>query len=480
MRERRRRQRGFADLELWQQGVRLDPVLEQIGRFLDRHAELLDLVHADLVRWQKEKKKRRGRRGITAEQVLRAFVLQRVKSWDYRELRERIADGFTLRQFTRFESAVVPKHDAFHRAFVQLTPETIRAINRAVIAAAVRMGLEDGRHLRVDTTVVETDIRYPRDSGLLWDSVRVISRLVASLRELVPQACDAFPDRTRRARRRMQEIGRMRERAQRKRLLRRKYRDLIGVTNEVLREAAVVLERTKPLARQHADLFTAIQAQEYCAQIEHFLALGRRVIDQTKRRVFGGETVPAQQKLYSIFETHTDMIKRGKPYKPVEFGHKVFLAESRIGLITEYRVLRGNPADKDQLESSIDSHCQSFGCAPELYAGDRGFHDSDGSVRIAKRGVKLVAVPQCGGNRSAERAAFEKSRAFKKAQAFRSGIEGRISVLFRGRGMKRCLWSGAQRFELFVGAAVLANNLLVIAALLKKRKRNALALTDAA
>jgi IS5 family transposase len=476
MRERKRQQLGFADLELWRQGVRLDPLLEQISRFLDRHGELLELVHADLVR--RLKRKRRGRSGLTAEQVLRAFVLQRVKSWDYRELRERIADGLTLRQFTRFQCAAVPKHDAFQRSFVQLTPRTMRRLNEAVVAAAVHMKLEDGRRLRVDTTVVETDVRYPRDSGLLWDSVRVISRLVDSLRTLAPEACRVFPDRTRRARRRMQEIGRMRERAQRQRALQRKYRDLLHVTIEVIETAAAVVQRAK--ATKYTDLVDALTADACCQQIDSFIVLARRVIDQTERRVFRAETVPADEKLYSIFETHTDLIVRGKPYKPVEFGHKVFLAECRRGLITDYQILDGNPADKDQLEPSIERHRQRFGSAPDLYAADRGFYETAANIRVEKGGVKLLAIPQCGGKKSAEREAHEKSRRFKTAQAFRSGIEGRISVLFRGRGMKRCSWSGAERFELFVGAAVLANNLLRIAALLEKRKKSPTPLPHAA
>jgi IS5 family transposase len=429
MRERRRHQLGFADLELWQQGVRLDPLLEQISRFLDRHGELLGMVHADLVRGLK--KTHRGRSGLSAEQVLRTFVLQRVKSWDYRELRERIADGFTLRQFTRFDGAAVPQHDAFQRAFVRLTPCTLRRLNEAVVAAAVGMGLEDAGHLRVDTTVVETDIRYPRDSGLLWDSVRVLTRWVAALRELAPQACQLFPDRTRRARRRMQEIGRMRERAQRRRALERKYRDLIHVTAEVVEQAGAVVQRAKGI--QHRDVWAALRAEACCQQIAHFIALARRVIDQSERRVLRGETVPATEKLYSIFETHTDMIKRGKAQKPVEFGHKVFVAESRSGLITDHRILNGNPADREQLEPSVERHRRRFGTVPELYAADRGFHDRDASARVETQGVGLVAIPQCGGKKTAEREAHEKSRAFKKAQAFRSGIEGRISVLFRGR-----------------------------------------------
>lgn len=465
MRELWRQQLGFADLELWRQGVRLDPLLEKISEFLDRHHDLIAVVHTDLVRGCKQAA--RGRRGLSADQVLRAVVLKQVKSWDYRELRERIADGLTLRQFTRFDAAPVPKHDAFHRAFVALTPDTLRRINDAVVAAAVQLGIEDGRQLRVDTTVVETDIRYPRDSGLLWDSVRVISRIVATLRRLAPEACRSFPDRTRRARRRMQEIARMRERAQRQRTLARKYGDLIRVTTEVVVQAEAVIQRATRL--QYPDTITALQVEGYWREIAHFLPLARQVIDQATRRVMRGETVPADEKLYSIFEPHTDLIKRGKAHKPVEFGHKVFLAESRRGLITDYRVLEGNPVDRDQLEPSVARHRDRFGAVPELYAADRGFHDRESGARVEQQGVKLLAIPQRGGTKTAERQAHEKTRAFKKAHAFRSGIEGRISVLFRGRGMKRCRWTGPERFELFVGAAVLANNLLRIAALLTKR-----------
>jgi len=458
MREIKRVQISFVDLELGQ-NVGLDPLLKQISDFLDRHGELLSAVHHDLR--HSLKKARRGRKGINAEQALRSFILMRTKSWDYRELAERVADGLTLRKFTRFGGARVPSHRAFHRAFVRLTTENLRQINDSVVAAAVEMGLERGDKLRMDTTVVESDIRYPRDSGMLWDTVRVLSRLVNSIAEIVPKACTEFPRRTRRAKRRMQEIARMRERERRQRTLKRKYRDLIGVTAEVIDKAGSVVAKARKTGC--SGMLDVLRLGALCDQVEHFCGLGQRVIEQSERRVFRAETVPAEEKLYSI-------LKRGKVYKPVEFGHKVLLVESRIGLITDYKVLDGNPIDSKELVPSIQRHRKQFGKVPDILAGDRGFHDVAGGDQLSRLGVKLVAIPQRGGKRSIEQEKFEKSRPFKQAQAFRSGIEGRISVLFRGRGMKRCLWSGSQRFELFIAAAVLANNLLVIAARLHKRK----------
>ncbi len=208
-------------------------------------------------------------------------------------------------------------------------------------------------------------------------------------------------------------------------------------------------------------------------EIAHYCGLGDRVIDQARRRVLEGEQVPNEQKLFSIFETHTDLIKRGKILKPVEFGHKVFIAESAHGLITQYRVLDGNPADEAHVPSSLERHQQTFGDAPSIYSADRGFFSTDNVRQCKDAGVELVCIPQRGGKKRPAQQAYEKSPAFKDAQRFRAGVEGRISVLFRGRGMKRCLAEGRERFELLVGAAVLANNLMTIARLLiEKQKRH--------
>ena len=203
--------------------------------------------------------------------------------------------------------------------------------------------------------------------------------------------------------------------------------------------------------------------------IEHYSQLGDRVIDQTRRRVLKGEQVPANEKIYSIFETHTDLIKRGKIQKPIEFGHKIFLAESARGLITQYRVLDGNPSDHIHVKPSLEHHKKIFGFAPDLYSSDRAFFSAPNIKDCQDEGVKLVCIPQRGGKRTERREAYENSAVFKNGQRFRAGIEGRISVLFRGRGMKRCLAEGRDRFELWVGAAVLANNLMRIAAMLTMR-----------
>ena len=230
-----------------------------------------------------------------------------------------------MRAFTLFDSHSVPLHDAFNRAFNRITPATLAAVNQLVVQAAVELDLEDGKQLRVDTTVVETNIHYPTDAALLWDSVRAITRLVDSLDEKLPRGVKGFVHRTRSARRRMQAIQRMTAR-QREQQQTPKYRQLIRIAEQVVRQAKQVIAAAKRVRR--VDVIIRAVIDEICQEITSFCKLGERVIDQTRRRVLQGETVPSEEKIYSIFEPHTDLIKRGKTLKPVEFGHKVFLAES--------------------------------------------------------------------------------------------------------------------------------------------------------
>lgn len=313
---------------------------------------------------------------------------------------------------------------------------------------------------------METDIHFPTDATLLWDTVRTITRLIRQLDEKLPRGVQGFTDRTRSARRRMQALERMSATERHTQQL-PKYRDLLRITGQVLADARKVVKKTARV--KGIDVVAAAVVEQLQQEITEYCKLGDRVIDQTRCRVIDGEQVPAEEKVYSIFEPHTDLIKRGKVRKPIEFGHKVFLAESAQGLITDYQVLDGNPADTTQVQGSLERHQQLFNCAPDLYASDRGFQSAENWDECQKAGVSEVSIPQRGGQKTAEREALERSRAFKQGQRFRAGIEGRISVLFRGRGMKRCRAKGRERFEVLVGAAVLANNLLRIAEMLRSK-----------
>ena len=459
MRRLKHRQRSFADLELEQQGVRLEPALAAISALLDRQSsDLLKAVAQDLRRGLKQASQ--GRDGMSAEQVLRALVLKQIKNWSFRELRERIADGLTLREFTRFGAAPVPQHKAFHRASARLTPATVQALNAAVVELAIALGVEDARRVRMDTTVSETDIHFPTDSGLLCDAVRVLTRTATRILDELPELPARLFNRTRAARRRTQEIQRL-TRRERQSLQVPKYRELLTITTQVLTNVRAVAKAARAVVPR-LPFEVALRVEGLCEEIGQYAGLADRVVAQTRRRVLEGEQVAATEKLYSIFEPHTDLIMRGKANKPVEFGHKLFLAESRRGLILDYQVLAGNPTDEGHVKPWLQRHLKRFGAAPDLAAGDRGFYSPANVDDLRAAGVGLECLPQRGGTKTPERAAYEKSRRFKQGQKFRAGVEGRISVLARGRGMRRCRLKGKHRFELFIGLVVLANNLLVL------------------
>src|SRR5258708_127843 len=251
------------------QGLRLEPLLQAISDFLDDQKDMIEQVRCDLTLGLK--KAETGRSGLTPQQILRSLVLMRIKNWDYRELRERIADGCTLRQFTDFYCLPVPRHDAFHRGFTRLTPETLKALNDLVVRAAVDLGLENGQKLRVDTTVVQTDIHHPTDNTLLWDVVRVVTRLIGRLAAaLERRRIKGFRDRTRSARRRMLEIQRMTTRQRQERQT-GTYRELIGIAEEVLQSARMVLRNTR---KTHGrDMIADMVIAETRKEIEHFCSL---------------------------------------------------------------------------------------------------------------------------------------------------------------------------------------------------------------
>src|SRR5207247_3058133 len=225
---------------------------------------------------------------------------------------------------------------------------------------------------------------------LLWDTVRVLTRLIGQLREIVPAGLPRFSNRKHAARRRMQTLQRMNS-TQRQHQQVSMYRELLRITQEVLANARRTAIATEKLTKKNATDPVMIAALRQ--EITHYCDLGDRVVDQAQRRILNGEQVPASEKIYSIFEPHTDLIKRGKVNKLVEFGHKIFLAESANGLITQYRVLDGNPSDEDHVQPCLKMHKKTFGSAPDVFAGDRGFDSASNQTACRKAGINCPSIP---------------------------------------------------------------------------------------
>jgi IS5 family transposase len=426
--------------------------LQEIDRILDENPAIIDCVHSDLV----ARKIKTGSKGISAEQILRSAVLKQYKRYTYRELVKRLNDGVILRWFSRFYSAKIPHYTAFQKAIKHISFETWNKINDILLVFSRAKKLENGSSIRVDTTVTECNITYPVDARLLNDSVRILTRWMERSIADVSGFQFSFSNRTRRVKKRCYQIVMAKgpnASYQRKKC----YVDLIKVANEVFQTASRCCEKLSESQN--------LQAPYYHEQLDHFLTLSAVAIDQCERRVLNEEKVPASEKIVSIFEEHTDIIKRGKSGSPTEFGHKVLVASGKSGIITQCKSFRGNPCDGDMVSDILEEHKRQYGRAPRALAGDRRFFSADNEKAAYGSGVRQVSICK-PGYRSKARRKIEKERWFKRLQRYRAGIEGLISGLMRGYGLKRCNWRGWQGFKNYVSLSIVTFNLQKIASLL--------------
>ena len=442
-----------------------DPVLDQLGQLLDDDA-LFRAVKADLAK-RHPHTLTCGRHSTPVEVILRMLVVKHLYRWSYEKTERFVADSITLRQFCRVYLEPVPDDSTLIRWANLLQPETLHQLLEHVVAMARRLKVSRGRKLRTDGTVVESNIHHPTDSGLLVDGVRVLSRTLGRAREVIASASakvgrvaqHVFRNRLRSARNRAREISRITrsksKEAQER--CRRTYQKLVQVTQASVEQAQQVVTILRHVA--------SLEAQGLAAELTHVIPLVEQVIQQTVRRVLEGEKVPAQEKLVSIFEPHTDIIRRGKKGRPVEFGHKVWLDEVDGGIVSSYRILEGNPNDQSQWVPSLEQHEALFDRPPDQASGDRGVYSRDNEARAQQMGVRRTILPK-PGYRSVQRKEHERQRWFQRGRRYHHGIEGRISVLKRRHGLDRCLYHGEDGFERWVGWGIIAHDLLKIASAL--------------
>ncbi len=421
--------------------------LKAISGLLDQHPMLGALVAQDISGGSS----RTG--GLTGAQVLRAMVVKQMNGFSYDELAFHLADSQTYRTFCQLGIADrVPKRSTLAENIKRIKASTLEQVNRNLVAAAKVARIERGRKVRVDSTVSETNIHPPSDSALLFDCVRVLTRFMVAARELGVDSVK-FSDRTRRAKRRWLGIHRARGKRQRRRL----YRDLINVTKEVFAAASDMLDAVSN--HKPASMTDAARLEAITGDLEWHLPLTERVLDQTRRRVFNEETVPATEKLVSIFEEHTDIIVKAP--RKTQYGHKVTLTGGASSMILDCVVAKGNPADSSEAETMIDRQIEIYGQPPRQAAFDGGYTSQANLRNIKAKGVKDVAFHK---KRGLEISEMTKSAwVFKKLKNFRAGIEGCISFLKRVFGLTRCTWRSFASFKSYVWASVVSFNLLVMA-----------------
>jgi len=438
--------------------MQMDPILAQIDSLLADDT-IFQAVKADLIR-RFPHTADDGRPSTPVEVILRMLVVKHLYGWSFPQTTQFVADSLVLRQFCRVYFATVPNQSTLNRWAKLIQPATLHRLLDHIVHLACQLQVTQGRKLRIDGTVVETNIHHPTDSTLLNDGVRVLSRALGKaktlLRDVRQLAQETYTDCTQQAREKMKrimEVARQKGEAAAERL-KTTYRDLLDVTSVVVARAKQVQE---VLAGQ-----ATVAAERVARTIEQFLPLVEQVITQTTRRVLQGEQVPASEKIVSLFEPETAIIRKGKPGKPTEFGRCVWLDEVEGGLISRYAILEGNPDEKAQLPPSVDHHIAQFGHPPDLLTGDRGLHSAANERYAQQHGVTEVVLPK-PGKKSAKRIAHEQQDWFRAGRNWRAGIEGRISGLKRRHGLSRCHYHGDDGMERWVGLGLIAHDLRVIA-----------------
>lgn len=422
--------------------------LAAMGALLDEQPVLAHLVQQDLEAGC-AKNPRTGRPGLTGEQTLRLLIVRQLTGWTYAELAFHLADSATYRAFCRVSAlTATPSKSALAATLRRASPRTLAALNDQLVTSAAARAVEPARTVRMDATVVPVAIHPPTDSSLLLDAVRVLDRLLR--RAAADGDFTAFHRHGKRAKRRAMAILHLAPQATARR--RACYRELVQLTEATASYATCALAQLECLP------WTATR-ERLRTQLTTLLPRIAQVIDQTTRRVFQGEAVPADEKLVSLFEAHADVLVKDR--RATYYGHKIFLTTGRSGLILDCAIPKGNPGDVTWTVSLVRRHARRFGRAPRQASLDGAFASQDNLTDMKALGVADVCFAKKRG--LAVRDMVRSQWVYDKLRRFRAGIESGISLLKRVFGLARCVWKGAAGFHAYVRTAVLAANLLLLA-----------------
>jgi len=420
-----------------------------ISQLIDDNPQLVSLAHQDLAKMLS--KSNNGRKSeYTSEQILRSLIVMFVEQDSYRKVVVRIENSEFLRDFIGLGIKPMMDYSFLNKAFGILSEKTWKTMNKMLAQYAKQQEKISSEKLRLDTTVYETNIHYPSDSSLLWDSFRTLARLLQQIQQELPQLALKHRFHVKKVKKLYLFITRNAagKNKSKKRKVKSTYRMLIERVNwivEVAREVLVVLQQ----AGYEAEL------------LDHYIPIVEKIINQADQRIFQGVKLAADEKVYSLFEEHTELLKRGKAGKPIEFGHKVLIAQTGEKFIHHYEVFGKRKEDKELIKPTLKAHKQLFGAGPDVLATDKGFYEN--MKQILKLEGKITTVSICKkGRRNQQEYERESTEEFKDGQRFRAGCEGSISVLKRVFKLGRCLFKGFKNYAASVGCAVFCHNLVLL------------------
>ncbi len=415
---------------LWHSGLAKDiedlwePWMKEVDGLLEDAALLEEVYQAQGKR--RRHSRTRGRMQTPAEVALRLLILKHARNWSYDELEREVRANLVYRAFTRIGDQKVPDAKTLARLGQVVGPEVIRDLHERLVALAREQGVVSGRKLRLDTTVVETNIHYPSDSNLLGDGARVLTRTRKRIEKRAGGLKKKIRERMRTVKKRVLAIALAARRVgpEREERHRRQYAELLSVTGRILNQAKGVLGEVEQLPRPRRRRLQPL-TERWVTMADRV----RQVVKQTRACIFEGITrFP------------------GKLSKPTEFGKVVEVQEAENQIITDYRVFAERPSDEELLVPAVKEHQRRFGRVPRVVAAGAGFYSHANEKKVQEMGVSWVAVPN-RSTHSEERRKLEKRRWFRAAQKWRTGCEGRISVLKRRHGLNRCRYPGFSGME---------------------------------
>lgn len=427
---------------------------DAMDKILTATPEILNSVHLDLKNYGDGQQRECP---FSSEQILRMAIVKQYENWSYRECIIRISESDFLRNFVRIGMGRIMSFGFLCGAINRITEETWNKVNSLLGDYAMEKGLICPEEIRMDSTVCETNIHYPTDNSLLWDCYRALSKQMRRAIELEPNfnIGNRFHESKIKKLHTYIATHAGRKNKSTKRKIKRSLKTMIE------RVRRLCLSARNFVANANRTASCSLSAYGIVNNLRDLITLAERVVDQSERIHLQGEKVPASQRIFSIFEEHTELFKRGKTQKPVEFGHLVSIAQTREKYITFYDIRERSLHDTKLKEIALSEHEERFGALPDKFTADKNYYVSMDEIAELEEQMSLCAIGK-KGRRSQEEYDREHCEEFKDMQRFRAGVEGSISFLKRVLGLRRCLNKGFKHFACTIGRMVFCHNLLIL------------------
>lgn len=427
-----------------------DAELMVIDQMLENNPQIILLAAACFPNARDERHAPVGRDGMTLDQIVRCAIYKQLKRLTYRELSDHTEDSKKCRSFTKMAYGQYFSHQTLQENISKIGPEVLQQIHNAICKEAIDLGVDSGKRIRSDSTTIATNIHYPTNASLLWDCIRVSCRLVKRAKRLLETI--SFRSYQKSGKRFLYKIVNVKGKDKRRPL----FKKMLETQRRCLRQVEKAIAQLSTQTFSYAE--REKQRQELLQELEALLPTMQQVADVAYRREILDEDVPIEDKLFSIFETHTDCIVKGG--RKTEFGHKINLSAGKSNMIFDCIIERGNPPDTSYFSKTLDNLSANFDITPRDIATDGGYASQKNRRDAETRGIINIVFNKIRGIMRNITTSKKMETQLKK---WRAGMEAIISNFKRGLKASICTWKGWEAFNSFVLWSIITFNMRVIA-----------------